>query len=628
VRGAGWRLGLVAALALLPACSGGDDGEAPTTAAPTESPLRDRPLPPPVSVRDRPEAALADPAFEPLPGARADAGRLGGAVYRIEVPEDWNGRLLLWMHGFEEFEAEAEVTAPDFRRFLIGQGFAWGASSFSSTSLIPGRAADETAALWDHFVRRHGRPTWTYVSGLSMGGWATHIAAERYGDRFDGALGLCGAVGTTPALSIVPDFVVAGAAVAGVTQAELDTAPSIGELIEGRILPALAEPRAHERFEDLIIGLTGGPRAFDREGIHLEEETNWRRAGIQVGTGLVPRRDPHPLGPEAVRLRTDDSALRRFTEGMEVTGELRLPLLTLHTTGDGQVPIGQVQALQRRVTAAGAGDRLVPRVVEDPGHCGFTTGEQEAALADLVEWVEHGRRPAGTDVAVDDLRDLDRTFAQLPRAGTPGADEVPGAGERVVLRGRGRLDGAPFDARFTGAVIVREGLSAACQYTLQPIVGGRFELTVLADEEASGCGRPGSEILLWTFVDDERLFATEALPWPGGGRTDVEVDWASGAPQGAAAVTTDYNGELYGRDGRRVPPGTQVEARVGRTRCGVASTRRTGSFEGYVLTVAGPDAVSGCRTGAPLTFLIDGRHAVETAVNGEPNEGALDLTAR
>ena len=154
-------------------------------------------LPPPVQVRPEPEGvALADPAFEPLPGARADFGRLGGAVYQIEMPRRWNGRLVLFMHGFEEFGPEVGVTAPDFRSYLIAQGYAWGASSFSSTSLIPGRAADETAALWDYFARKYRRPTRTYVTGFSMGGMASHIAAERYGNRFDGALGLCGSAGT------------------------------------------------------------------------------------------------------------------------------------------------------------------------------------------------------------------------------------------------------------------------------------------------------------------------------------------------------------------------------------------------------------------------------------------------
>ena len=263
-----------------------------STVPPAMSPLRDFPLPDPVAVREQPDGVtLADPAFEALPGARADYGTLGGAAYRIEMPDNWNGRLLLWMHGFEDFASEASATAPDFRRSLIARGFAWGASSFSSTSLIPGRAADETAALWDHFVSEYGRPTWTYVAGLSMGGWAAHIAAERYGDRFDGALGLCGAAGTTPGLRVGAEFFVAAAYVAGVTQDEFDAAPSVVDLIEQRIRPALADPQQHALFENILIDLTGGPRAFDREGIHDEEETNWRRATLGVAAHLFPPRD-------------------------------------------------------------------------------------------------------------------------------------------------------------------------------------------------------------------------------------------------------------------------------------------------------------------------------------------------
>jgi hypothetical protein len=116
------------------------------------------PLPLPVAVRQEPEVALADPAFTALPGATADYGRLGGAVYRIEKPDQWNGRLLLYMHGFENFDAEASTTAPDFRRWLIEHGYAWGASSFSTTAQIPVRSADETAALWDFFVRMYAVP--------------------------------------------------------------------------------------------------------------------------------------------------------------------------------------------------------------------------------------------------------------------------------------------------------------------------------------------------------------------------------------------------------------------------------------------------------------------------------------
>jgi pimeloyl-ACP methyl ester carboxylesterase len=555
------------------------------------------------------------------------------------VPARWNGRLLLYMHGFEELGPEAQATAPDMRRYLIGRGYAWGASSFSSTSLIPGRAADETAALWDYFARTYGRPRRTYVNGLSMGGMATHIAAERYGNRFDGALAMCGSAGQTQAVSAEADFFAAGAFAAGVTQAELDASGDVGRLIRERILPALRDPQVHERFEQIMVDLTGGPRLFDREGFHLEEETNWRRAGLLVAAGLAPNRDTsYWLGPASgvtsevfnravVRLRTNDELLAGFVAGNETTGRLQLPLLTLHTTGDGQVPIEQARILRRRVDAAGKRRLLVQRVIHDPSHCGFTTTEMEAGLRALVAWVERGVKPKGHDVLVGDLRTLRRTFELSPRPGTPEADRVRGARDRVVVRGSLRLDGAPFDARWLGAVVRRGGLTTPCQYTLAPVTNGRYEITVLADAESTGCGAPGAEILLWTFARDRKLYTGAAVRWPGNGRaTSFDSSFSTAAPHGAAPLTSDFSGEVFRRGGRHVPPGTRIEAYVGDTRCGVASVRRTGNFAGYILAVAGPDSVAGCAAGATLTFRINGRPALETAVN-EPGRGMpLDLT--
>jgi pimeloyl-ACP methyl ester carboxylesterase len=158
-------------VALALAC---DDGGGTHTAEQTAAP---RPLPPKVIVSPEPQGiTLEDPSFEALPGARAYFGRLGGAVYQIEVPDTWNGRLVLYMHGFQGLAPEASVNPPGIRSYLIRNGYAWGASSYSSTSLIPGRAADETAALWDEFVERFGRPQFTYVTGHSMGGAAARTS--------------------------------------------------------------------------------------------------------------------------------------------------------------------------------------------------------------------------------------------------------------------------------------------------------------------------------------------------------------------------------------------------------------------------------------------------------------------
>src|SRR5258707_9787619 len=41
-----------------------------------------------------------DPTFTPLPGARASFGHYEGGAYHIEVPDKWNGELVLWAHGY------------------------------------------------------------------------------------------------------------------------------------------------------------------------------------------------------------------------------------------------------------------------------------------------------------------------------------------------------------------------------------------------------------------------------------------------------------------------------------------------------------------------------------------------
>jgi hypothetical protein len=49
------------------------------------------------------------------------------------------------------------------------------------------------------------------------------------------------------------------------------------------------------------------------------------------------------------------------------------------------------------------------------------------------------------------------------------------------------------------------------------------------------------------------------------------------------------------------------------------------AFTGYILSIVGPDSISGCTQGAQITFRINGIPAVETSVNalagGAPGSG-------
>ncbi len=80
------------------------------------------------------------------------------------------------------------------------------------------------------------------------------------------------------------------------------------------------------------------------------------------------------------------------------TGDLRIPMLSLHTLGDLFVPFLMEQVYASRVAAKGNADNFVVRATRDYGHCSFTPTELVQTFGALVGWVEGGVKPAGDDV--------------------------------------------------------------------------------------------------------------------------------------------------------------------------------------------------------------------------------------
>ena len=198
----------------------------------------------------------------------------------------------------------------------------------------------------------------------------------------------------------------------------------------------------------------------------------------------------------------------------------------------------------------------------------------------------------------------------------------------AVLSGQANLDGAPVDTAFVGAVVRDGQLITPCQHDLPPIVGGQFEINVLGAADSAGCGRPGTEVILWIYVGDVKVFATTAVPWPPSGLAEVTLDFSAANPIGAAAPAVEFFGEVYRADGQRVASGARVEAYIGDTLCGVGSIRDMGSFNGYLLSIVGPGSIPQCLDGATVTFRVEGTNADETATNSrQPSPGeSFDLT--
>lgn len=199
---------------------------------------------------------------------------------------------------------------------------------------------------------------------------------------------------------------------------------------------------------------------------------------------------------------------------------------------------------------------------------------------------------------------------------------IPGVEDRATISGLLLDEPFPLQADFLGAVVRRsDGLVSPCQAEIPEVVDGRYEIAVMAEAEAAGCGAPGTDIILWAYIDDANVYSVETLPWPGdGAAAEFNATFRSDDPLGAAPVVTGFSGEALSASGVVVAPGTLVEAFVGEVLCGIGSTRYGDDFAGYILNVIADDSVAGCSTGATVTFRIARQPARETAVNApDPN---------
>ena len=446
----------IIALALL-GCSGVDDSaseasilglsRAPATATPAPLSAPAAPSTPAATalrllVTPQPVAyGPEDPTFEALPGARAHFGEHQGAAYRVEVPQRWNGTLVLYLHGYRAYTPSLLVDPPPQRERLIAKGYAWAASSYQTNGYAVGVGAEDTRRLALLFAEKVGEPKRTLLYGTSLGGHVTTYLMERYPTEFDGAVAECGAVAGVEVLDYFVGWTILASHLTGVAEGRTNAPERYESAIaamDAALGPVKSPTLAGRRFESVISELTGGRRPWRREG--FEQARSWNfslildalrhgeaaasaatnqddRYNIAPGLGLtddelnraVPRLAPAP----GVRNGSRDPALA------PMTGRIERPYLTIHGTGDVLVPISQEQVYRRAVEAAGREHLLVQRAIRRPGHCNFSPAEQARAFDDLARWVETGVRPPGDDIT-GDLMDAGLAFTEPPLEGDPG----------------------------------------------------------------------------------------------------------------------------------------------------------------------------------------------------------------
>ena len=394
---------------------------------------------------------IPDLSLEALPGARAFSGRYDGGLYLIEIPEKWNGELMLSAHGYVANTgpngSRLGVRPPAIRQHLLEQGFAWAASSYRCNGYVPGVGLLDTMALTDLFTKFNGgrAPRRVYLTGGSMGGHVTLLGLHEFPTAFAGGLAMC------PAGPELFDFFTASAAAAeAITAVRLQSVASLDEDL-ARIETIVGTPPNYtekgRQLASVQIQLTGGPRPFAMEGLGGRFIANLRSGAAALAGGTSPSNRAvatthiryaldETLGlssdrlNQMVRRKAADPDVRHpmgpYDEVVPFDGRIERPLLTMHGTGDLFVPIHLQQILNRAVAAAGRDQLLVQRIYRIAGHCGFSVEEQSKAFDDLVNWVRDGTKPAGDNV-MGDLRNAGTTFTQPRREGDPGTISVPAA---------------------------------------------------------------------------------------------------------------------------------------------------------------------------------------------------------
>lgn len=372
--------------------------------------------------------------FASIPGIETERywGVHNNAGYRIEVPAAWNGNLVVWAHGYNGDGLELTVDNPPHRVWLIANGYAWAASSYSKNAYDVAQGAKDTHALTKFFNGIAGKPNRTYITGVSMGGHITAVVIEQWPNAYDGAMPMCGVMGDYELFDFFLDFNLVAQALAGV-DAEYPpaddymavTVPYVKSMLEyypytfpftlnaeGEQLKAVTEFRSggeRPTFDQGFLFWNGAVPGDFLFGLGTGTDTLTKVKGIAVDNiDIIYQFDNDPeltteeqaLNENVLRLERDPQS--QHPNGLAnvpvVSGDITIPVLTLHTIGDLFVPFSMEQLYAQRVAENGASHLLVQRAIRDVGHCTFTAEELVGGFIALVSWVEDGIPPAGDNI--------------------------------------------------------------------------------------------------------------------------------------------------------------------------------------------------------------------------------------
>jgi pimeloyl-ACP methyl ester carboxylesterase len=375
-------------------------------------------------------------ATTPLQGPLDLTGTLNGAAFEVRVPANWNGVLLVYAHGYRdradhpgERDSRGADAAPGgdlFEQVLLSRGYALAGSAYQENGWAIREGVADTLALTSYFEGRVGTPRRTILWGFSLGSMVTLESIEEYPNVYDGAIAACALGAGAPrswdgaAVLCLAYDVAFGWPAAWGTVADVRDDLDFDTEVAPRVLAQVRDQSNFGRFE--FMRLVSNLPADD-----FYQGSNWLFTDLffaTEGRAEVERRAGGPvvqntdhvytltnaeklylatLGVNADALlaemnaRTNISAPRASRHYLEhfasYTGDLVRPVLTIHTTTDGLVPVSHESAYRETVMAAGKENLLSQVYATSVGHCTFTPEQLIAAVAAMDSWLETGMAP-------------------------------------------------------------------------------------------------------------------------------------------------------------------------------------------------------------------------------------------
>ena len=341
--------------------------------------------------------------------AGTEIGDINGAKFRIDMPGNWNGGLVVYCHGYNPKPVVFDEKSNKFVNVFLDEGYAVAQSGYAAGGWAIQEAVVDTESLRRYFIKKYGKPKETYITGHSMGGFLTMNIIEQNPSVYDAAMPMCGPLappmqfmargafdsrvlfdyyfpGALPGpIGIQADFQNSKELAAQI-EALLDTAPE-----KAAILKRQNGTKTNKDLAGVLTFLTymlkelqerAGGNPFDNRNIIYSntDDDNTVNAGVK-------------------RYTADAKATEYVRTFYTPTGHIARPVLAIHTSYDPLVPVSVPNTYQTLVDSAGTSSLFVQQYVKHDGHCQILPEEVKKGFSELREWKSSGVRPRAGDQA-------------------------------------------------------------------------------------------------------------------------------------------------------------------------------------------------------------------------------------